>query len=200
MHVHLQTQITSESTCRLIDESLKSGTCEFSEDELLPIREILISLDQMINIMNAKSNHNGVKKMGEKINNPKHCHLEELLSTLALFTEWKEEAGKFDERFIPTQSYKDLTWMIFSVVGISILNLKEDGTLVFDQGRGGSDCCEHHFGNICMRYGSANIHNCESATGKATASRSCTFVAKAHTFLTVKFFQNIIDPRHIFFI
>ena len=181
MRVHLATQITSLSTIRLIDESLATGTCEYTEEELAPMKEILFTLDQTIDIMNAKSNHNGVKKLGEKINNPKHRHLAELLSTLAIFTDWKKEAGKFDERFIPIQSYEDMTWMIFSVVGISILYLNEDGSLVFDQGRSGSDCCEHHFGNIRMRYGSANILNCELATGKATSSRSCTFVAVSRT-------------------
>ena len=65
--------------------------------------------------------------------------------------------------------------MVFAVVGVSTLYLKTDGSCKFDQGRSGSDCCEHHFGNIRMRYTSANVQNCEHATAKATTSRSNTF-------------------------
>ena len=145
------------------------------------MKEILLTLDQTINIMTVKSNHNGVKKLGEKNNSPKRRHIVEMLSTLTFFMDWKKEACKFDERFIPIQSYKDMTWIFFSVVGISILKLKEDGSLVFDQGRSGSDCCKYHFGNIRICYGSAKMLNFEQATGKATASRSCAFVEISRT-------------------
>ena len=178
MRVHLATQITSLSTCRLIDQS---NSTKFTKEDLAPMQKIIFALDQLIDIMNATSNHNGVKKMGEKINSPTHWHLVELLETLALFNDWKKEAGKFKERFITSERFENLTWMIFAVVGVSITYLSKEKIHVFDQGRSGSDCCEHHFGNIRMRYNSANQQNCEHATAKATTSRSCTFTTQART-------------------
>ena len=73
MRVHLATQITSQATCRLIDEA------DGRKDELVPMREIIQSIDEMIDIMNATSNHNGVKKNGEKIDSPNHRHITEHL-------------------------------------------------------------------------------------------------------------------------
>ena len=133
--------------------------------------------------MNATDNHNGVKKLEETINSPTHHHhhLVELLETLTLLNDWKKEAGKFKERFITNESFEDLTWMVFGVVGVSMTYLKADKQYVFDQGRSGSDCCEHHFGNIRMRYNSANLQNCEYATAKAKTSRSCTFSVESKT-------------------
>ena len=121
------------------------------------MKEIILAVDKMIDIMNATSNYNGLKKDGEKINSPHHRHITELLEILALFFDWNEECGKFKERFIPRESYEDFIWMVFAVIGVSVFYLEIDGSCVFDQGRSGSDCCEHHFGNIRMRYTSANI-------------------------------------------
>ena len=58
--------------------------------------------------------------MGEKITSPTHCHLVELLETLAMFNNWKKEAGKFKESFNTSESFDDLTWMVYAVVGVSI--------------------------------------------------------------------------------
>ena len=68
-----------------------------------------------------------------------------------------------------------------AVAGVTFKYLKDDKSFVFDQGRSGSDCCEHHFGNIRMKYNSANIQNCEHGTAKATTARSCSFSIKSRT-------------------
>ena len=143
--------------------------------------EIIFELDQLIDLMNATDNHNRVKKLGGKINSPTHHHLVELLKTLALLNVWKKKAGKFKERFITNESFEDLTWMVYGVVGVSMTFLKADKKYVFDQGRSRSDYCEHHFGNIRMRYNNANLQNCEYATAKAPTSRSCKFSVKTRT-------------------
>ena len=132
--------------------------------------------------MNARSSNHNVKKMGEVIDSPTHRHIGELLKTLQLFTEWKKEAGKFKERFITDESYEDLSWMIFAVVGVASKYLHEDGRNKFDQGRSGSDVCEHQFANIRMKYQSANKFNCEIGTSNAQAYRSNSFtISNANT-------------------
>ena len=118
--------------------------------------------------------------MGEVINSPKHRHLIELLDLLALFTDWKKEAGSSKHQFITRESYEDMTWMVYAVVGVASQYLKEDGHRNFDQGRSGSDCCEHHFANIRMRYSSASLIDCEVGTANAQTSRSNTFTTKSN--------------------
>ena len=137
MRVHLATQITSQSTCRLIDDS--DGSI-YTKDELSPMREIVSAVDKMIDIMNAKSDHNGVKRDGEKINSPLHRHITELLEISALFSDWNEECGIFKEIFTTRESDKNLTWMVAAVVGVSTMQLKTDYSCVLDQGRSGSNC------------------------------------------------------------
>ena len=178
MRVHLDTQITSLSTCRMIDETISE---EFSKEDLAPMRKTLFALDQLIDIINATSEPNGAKKDSEKINSPRHRHISELFQTLALFSDWKLEAGKFKERFIKQEGYEDLTWMIMAVASVTFKFLKDDKSFVFDQGRSRSDCCEHHFGNICMKYNSANTQHCEHGTAKANTARSCFFSIQSRT-------------------
>ena len=57
---------------------------------------------------------------------------------------------------------------------------KTDGSRRFDQGRSGSDCCEHHFTNIRMRYQSASLIDCQVGTANAQSSRSNTFTTKSN--------------------
>ena len=128
MRVHLATQIISLSTCWLINES---SSRKYTKEDLAPMREIIFTLDQSIDIMNATANHNGVKELGETINSPTHHHLVKLLETLALLNDWKKEAGKFKERFITNESFEDLAWMVFGVIGVFMTYLKADKKYVF---------------------------------------------------------------------
>ena len=68
--------------------------------------EIIDKLDKTVDIMNAKSEHNGVKKEGRIINSPKPKHLMELLEFLSLFTSWKKEVVVFKERTITMKVMK----------------------------------------------------------------------------------------------
>lgn len=65
-----------------------------------------------------------------------------------MFEDWKEEAGGFTDKFITRQTYEDLVWMVFGVAAIACTCLEEDESLVFHQGRSGSDPCEHFFAMI----------------------------------------------------
>ena len=85
----------------------------------------------------------------------------------------------FKERTITSESYENLTWMVFSVIGVATTFLEEDGSKMFDQGRSGSDVLEHHFSNIRSKYPSATLYNCEIGTANAQACRSNTFNTKS---------------------
>ena len=53
--------------------------------------------------------------------------------------------------------------------------------MCFDKDCSGSGRCNHHFGNIRIRYNRANLQNCEYATAKATSSHSCIFFTRSKT-------------------
>ena len=99
---------------------------------------------------------------------------------MVLFTKWKREAGTFKHHFITRKSYKDMSWMVFLVVGVALTYLKMDSSRRFDQGRSGLDCYEHHFANIRMRYQSDSLIDCEVGTVNAQTSRSNTFTTKSN--------------------
>ena len=180
IRVYLAAQITSLTTIDLLTTDELLDKCKFTKEDMLPTIDVVKKLDQMIDIMNAKGFHRNKKKEGEVINSPKHRHLKELLNLLVLFTEWKREAGSLKFHFITRESYEDMSWMVFAVVGVASTYLKTDSSRRFDQGRSGSDCCEHHFANIRMRYQSASLIDCEVGTANAQTSRSNTFTTKSN--------------------
>jgi hypothetical protein len=51
-------------------------------------------------------------------------------------------------KHILPQTHEDLRWLVFGIVGYAALYLKEDGSVVVDQGRFGSDTMEHLFALI----------------------------------------------------
>ena len=147
----------------------------YSSEQLAPLRKVLLTVDRLMDIMNATSKVDADFKDCERIDKPTHELLGELCVTLNMFTEWKEEAGTFRERFIPRESFDDIIWIVVSIVGLSWKNLDDDGSKILSQDRCMSDCCEFHFGNIRMRNESAGIQNCEHATAHAQAVRTHTF-------------------------
>ena len=111
----------------------------------------------------------------ERISTPTHRHLQELLSILSKFHQWREDVGEFKNRFIPYQSFEDITWIIFGVVDVSVKYLNAEKSNILAQDEFGSDDTEHHFSNTWTRNPSANILDCKQASSYATASRSHTF-------------------------
>ena len=97
------------------------------------------------------------------------------MKILAIFYEWKNEAGKFSERFVARETYKDLVWLIGGLVCACTMYLKEDKSLILAQERCTSDDCEFHFGNIRSRNPSASVKDCEHGTAHAQATRTHTF-------------------------
>ena len=86
----------------------------------------------------------------EEINSSHHFHLNEVISILEIFAEWKAEA-KTRAHFIPYQSYEDLIQLVTTIIGIATVYLKTDQSRIMVQRRGGSDDCEHEFGRYVKR-------------------------------------------------
>ena len=114
MRVFLAVQVLSLTTIQMMEDGLKKPGYKYSEEDLAPFKEIIFHLDQTTDIINARSTNKNVKKMGEVIDSPTHCHIVNLLKTLRLFTERENEVCKFLKRFISDESYKDLSCMILT--------------------------------------------------------------------------------------
>jgi hypothetical protein len=97
------------------------------------------------------------KRKATPLNKPRDEQVLELLKTLQLFERWKTECGGYNNKFITWQTHEDLRWLVFGIVGYAALYLKEDGSVVADQGRFGSDTMEHLFALI--RAGNSNPNN-----------------------------------------
>jgi hypothetical protein len=87
----------------------------------------------------------------------------ELLKILQIFERRKEECGGYNKRFITWQTHEDLRWLVFGIAGYAALYLKDDCSLVVDQGRFGSDTMEHLFASI--RMGNSNPTNQQANEG-----------------------------------
>ena len=151
MRVFLALQVLSQTMidmikdyCKPVDEGGKGGDIADFE----PMIEIITAVNRLVDIMNGVRYKNGKDKQVFLIDSPHHPHIFELFEILRLFEDWKEEAGGFTDKFITRQTYEDLVWMVFGVAAIACTCLEEDESLVFHQGRSGSDPCEHFFAMI----------------------------------------------------
>ena len=119
-------QVTSRSSVRLIDVSIKTSYCKYTEAELNLLREVILKVDCLIDIMNATKTDDADFISCERIDCPLHFHIKELLYILAVFFEWKNTIGKFSEMFIARETYEDLVWLIGRLVCASKMYLKEE--------------------------------------------------------------------------
>lgn len=74
-----------------------------------------------------------------------------------------------------------MRWLIFGIVGYAALYLKEDGSIVVDQGRFGSDTMEHLFALI--RMGNSNPTQ-EQANAELSRVGANNAVLEANMFRT----------------
>ena len=146
MRVWLAAQVLSQTQIRLIDEHAdKYG----GKEEYGPLREVLEKVDRLIGICNnTDMSTQGEYKNCECLDSSTHCHINELIDIFIIFAEWKEVAGKDKKKFILWQSYQDLAWLVFGLIGLARTYLKEDKSRVVVQWRGGTDHCEHEFTRI----------------------------------------------------
>lgn len=159
MRVFLATGFASNSMIDMIRDYCSAGHDNIEHYEGLI--ELLTAVDRLVDICNAygadQDTHSKRKRNAYPINTPKHSHVLELLKTLQLFEQWKVECGGYKNTFITWQSHEDLRWLVFGIVCYAALYLKEDGSVVVDQGRFGSDTMEHLFALI--RAGNSNPTN-----------------------------------------
>ena len=74
--------------------------------------------------------------------------------------------GGFTHEYITRQTYEDLVWMVFGVAAVACTYLEDDCSLVFHQGRGGSDVCEHFFANMRNVNPNPNLQQCRQLASK----------------------------------
>ena len=158
MRVFLAIQIPSQNTIKMIRDhcrdvaNLDGPSADINDYE--PMIQIFESVDRLVDIVNGSGFKKGKDRDVELLNHPKHRHIKELFGTLHLFEKWRKDAGGYTEKFITRQTYEDLQWLVYGYAAHAALYLKEDGSRVMHQGRGGSDVCEHFFSKI--RYINSN--------------------------------------------
>jgi hypothetical protein len=159
MRVFLATGFASNSMIDMIRDFCKAGNGEIEEYE--GWIELLSAVDRLVDICNAYGSDQITtskrKRNATPLNKPRDEQVLELLKTLQLFERWKTECGGYNNKFITWQTHEDLRWLVFGIVGYAALYLKEDGSVVADQGRFGSDTMEHLFALI--RAGNSNPNN-----------------------------------------
>jgi hypothetical protein len=137
MRVFLATGFASNSMIDMITSYCDAGNDDIKNYSSLI--ELLSSVDQLIDICNTydpnqKTNSERRRDYGGPINKPQHQHVLELLKTLQLFEKWRVQCGGYKKTFITWQTLEDLRGLVFGIVGYAVLNLKEDGSIVVDQG------------------------------------------------------------------
>lgn len=159
MRVYLAVNITSSSSVLLIDRYAGDD-----KEEYAPFREVLLSLDKLIDIVNARE-----QKRFYPVQSPTSEYIPPLLSSVQLFTEWKEQVGGNKNQFIPLPSYQDLCCVCFSTIALASHYTKVDGSVKLDQGRLGSDDCEHRFCSIKAKGGTQSVAAAHTANAKGDA-------------------------------
>ena len=152
MWVFLALQALSRTMIDMIQDYCKPmiesgmGLGDIDDYELL--LQIIAAVNRL-DIMNGVWFKNGKDKEVYLIDSPQHTHIFELFDILRLFKDWKNNTDEFAHEFITRQTYEDSVWMVFGVTGIACTYLGKDESIVFHQGRSGSDVCELFFAMIC---------------------------------------------------
>ena len=152
-------------------------------EKYAPIRALIANIDRLVDICNnTRMNNRGVVKGCEEIDSSNHFHLNELISILVIFAEWKAEA-KTKAHFIPYQSYEDLIQLVTTIIGIATVYLKPNKSRVMVQRRGGSDDCEHEFGGIRQKNDKPSALDVQKGVARRTGTKTSTFnaLSKANT-------------------
>ena len=159
MRVFLAMHILSQTMVRMIKDFCEQDD-EYIE-EWSALIDVLERIDRLVDICNAR-----LDRGAECLNCPQHKQIFELFSVLQLFEEWKKQVGGFTSEFITRQTYEDLQWLIFGMVGVSCTYLKEDKSRWMNQRRGGSDVCEHFFAKVRQNNTLPTLQQCREITSK----------------------------------
>ena len=170
MRVYLAVQVVSMTMCNLIDNQLSAE--KLNAQLYGPLRRIIEKVDRLVDIFNGtKENKQKVPKGCENVNSPSHDHLGEVLDILALFNEWRLEAKAKNNAnlFIPYTSFDDLCSMIFGLVGVAQMYLKNDCSHTMVQRHGNTDVLEHCFAHIRQRESNFDV-----ATGRQCVAQGAS--------------------------
>jgi hypothetical protein len=154
MRVFLAVQIMSLTMIKMIEDVCKpvaEGGRGYDISKYSSAIEVFRSVNHLVDIMNGKPMNGAVHLDVDKIDKPTHRHCKELLEILKLFTTWKKECKGNANKFITRETYEDLCWMVFGLVGIACTYLDENGSRVMDQGLSGTDPLEHLFCKLRMK-------------------------------------------------
>ena len=170
MRVFLAVQVMSQSTIAMIKDYCDNEINETDVREYKGMLELFDKIDRLVDICNGYGAEQISKDYKDrdvdKINHPQHRHIMELFDVLRLVEEWKKEAGGFKKQFITKQTYQDLHWLVYGIAGLASHYLKEDGSLILDQGRLGSDVMEHFFSMIRNDNSNPDLGAANQAAGK----------------------------------
>lgn len=169
LNVPLSVQITSLDSIEIINDNCEKPGIG-GKDLYAPLAELLEKMDRFIDIVNCTRMNGSRYKGCEPIDAPSHNHVKELLDTSAYLESWRAECGGFTDEFITKETFEDLCWTVFGIVGVALTYLKEDKSRVMYQQRSGSDVCEHHFSMI--RSGNVNptIDACRQASARSNSA------------------------------
>jgi len=183
MRVFLATGFASNSMVDMIRDYCADGNGNIEQYESWI--ELLLSVDRLVDICNGygveQKTHSKRFRNAGPIDKPRHEMVLELLKILQLFESWKDQCGGFKKTYLTRQTHEDLRWLIFGIVGYAALYLKEDGSIVVDQGRFGSDTMEHLFALI--RMGNSNPTQ-EQANAELSRVGANNAVLEANMFRT----------------
>ena len=164
MRVFLALQALSQTMINMVKDYClpieQGGMGAGDIDDYESFITIISAVNRLVDIMNGVRFKNGQDKQVFLIDCPEHPHVFELFDILRLFEDWKDDTGGFTHEYITRQTYEDLVWMVFGVAAMACTYLEDDCSLVFHQGRGGSDVCKHFFANMRNDNPNHNLQQC----------------------------------------
>ena len=176
MRVHLAVQVVSNSMVRLIDDY--ADNCG-GRDSYKSLKLMVSKIDRLVDIMNNTDVSNrGERKGCEILDSPDHFHIQELLDILIFFCKWKDEVGDDIDKYITWQSHEDLSWLIFSTIGLAQTYLKTDKSRRLCQRRSGTDDCEHEFAGTKLRNPKPTQNDMRKHTARRTGTRTSGMFTK----------------------
>jgi hypothetical protein len=143
------------------------------------VRTMCEKLDKLVDILNSTTEKKGI----EFVDGPKHAHLDELMETLAWFSDWKTKLAASDlsaqekkASFLPGECWADLQSLVLGFVCACKFYLRKygkDGAIMIAR-RCSQDIVEHHFSHVraSRKSGPAmDSVGAMKATGTAAARR-----------------------------
>ena len=109
----------------MIDDCLADGTSIYTPEELATFKNLLWTVDRLMDIINITKRDDADFVDCEKVNKPTHKPLSKLCEILYIFIEQKVDAETFKKSVIPRESYEGTTWIITSAVGLAWTYLDE---------------------------------------------------------------------------